>query len=1115
MALDNDFTGEYLESRERANTQDLQSWASSFTEDEPAPTPEPEINVRKEIGRGASEILSGKAIASGLSKAASATLSLGEDIDNFLLEQGIDTGVFQFTNPETGEFDPEFVSREEFNQRLADADVENKLKTLETESIAGGAVAAITQFLAGFAGAGKFIKAKQGASSLAKLGTEAAKGAVADFTVFEGQEQRLADLIQSVPALENPVTEFLTGGEDESALEGRLLNALEGLGLGALVEPVFQAVKGVRNANVARVERKQLEAAKEDALKLAEIEPEMKKLELGDKEAPAFTVKTRKIVDDSGEPAGKEKALNINLSKLDTTDDVKQVIENVGKKFSGEINEARREKQTFELTEQLADDLGMSVEKLLDRRKGQAFNAEELLASRKILLSSGEQLTNLAREITQKGEDAGASDLITFQRAMNQHRAIQAQVSGATAEAGRALSQFRIEAKSAREQEQLINEALNTTGGRGVTLDAVRALSMAENPQQVNAMSKGLAGATTREMVYEAWINGLLTNPATHTANIIGNTLTLATQPAERKLASMIGRIAGDPEIPTGESRAQLYGMVSSFNDALNVAAKTFKTGEPSSQIQKIENQQRKAITSENVQAALQGSKIGQAKKKLTGQDLEIGGNYARAIDFYGEYVARMPGRLLAASDDFFQLIGYRMELHAQAYRQASAEGLEGPAFTARVNDIINDPPDNIHSRAVDAQHYATFTDELGPQATAISKGIASIPAGRVFMPFMRTPFNILGYAMERQPLAPVTPIIGKQIREDIAAGGARRDMALAKMAAGSMVMAMGAELEMAGIITGSGPSEFNSRKIWEIEKRPYSIRIGNEWFSYNRFDPIAVTLANAADITQVIGELEEADAFDLAMQGTLATAQNMISKNYLQGISGLLEALSSARVDPDAKNTQVRRVVEGIIGSLVPSGVAAITRINDPVLRSTYDPEGFQQIINRVKSRVPGYSDELPPRRNIFAEPVVLEGGLGPDIMSPVWSKKAKDDPTVLELIRVGVPLRMPSKTVSMGGARVELTAEEYDRLLVLTGKEIGGKDNLKKAFSKLQKTREYKQATDGPDGMKATMLQKIYLNYKQAAKAQLLKESEGEPDGLIQRIQDKQAEQIELLGG
>ena len=40
----------------------------------------------------------------------------------------------------------------------------------------------------------------------------------------------------------------------------------------------------------------------------------------------------------------------------------------------------------------------MTVENLLSRRQGQAFNAEEALAARQILASSGEQLMALAKK---------------------------------------------------------------------------------------------------------------------------------------------------------------------------------------------------------------------------------------------------------------------------------------------------------------------------------------------------------------------------------------------------------------------------------------------------------------------------------------------------------------------------------------------------------------------------------------------------------------------------------------------------------------------------------------------------------------------------------------------
>ena len=74
------------------------------------------------------------------------------------------------------------------------------------------------------------------------------KGAVADFSVFDPHEARLSDLIEEVPALKNPVSEFLAADPEDSAAEGRLKNAAEGLGLGVLTDGLILSLRTLRAA---------------------------------------------------------------------------------------------------------------------------------------------------------------------------------------------------------------------------------------------------------------------------------------------------------------------------------------------------------------------------------------------------------------------------------------------------------------------------------------------------------------------------------------------------------------------------------------------------------------------------------------------------------------------------------------------------------------------------------------------------------------------------------------------------------------------------------------------------------------------------------------------------
>ena len=144
---------------------------------------------------------------------------------------------------------------------------------------------------------------------------------------------------------------------------------------------------------------------------------------------------------------GPDFAGNINLGKLETPQDIARALDFTNRRVG--FDAATRGRVSQAETERLAGELGMTPEALLSRRKGQALNAEEALAARQILAKSGNELVNMAkrvRAIDEPGDDV----LADFRQAWMRHAAIQEQVSGATAEAGRALAQFRMLANSRR-----------------------------------------------------------------------------------------------------------------------------------------------------------------------------------------------------------------------------------------------------------------------------------------------------------------------------------------------------------------------------------------------------------------------------------------------------------------------------------------------------------------------------------------------------------------------------------------------------------------------------------------------------------------------------------------
>jgi hypothetical protein len=921
----------------------------------------------------------------------------------------------------------------------------------QPRTVTGAAVRALSQFLTGFFPAMRGLKAAGVTSKIAPF----VAGAFADAAAFDAHEARLSDLVQTVPELQNPVTEYLQSDPNDSEAEGRFKNAVEGLFIGGAVEGFVKSVKFIKTRKAAK------ETAAEEGKTVNEAiqsdEQISQRLATTNVPEQEFIPFQEQAANNSVEfefqtgstKADPEAANNINLSNIQTTDDVNRLIEMVAEADAPNINAARREKITNDELPKLADDLGMTVQDLLNRRQGQAFNAEQILAARKILVASGENLIKLSK----KAATGGDLDLALFRRAMAQHQAIQQQVSGMTAEAGRALQSFNIIAASSREQERLIKEALEASGGMEVNQKMAQMMSELDDPTKLGKFVKDASRARSIDMLYEVWINGLLSSPTTHMVNVLSNTMVAALTVGERKVASMMGS-----NIPAGEAGAQLKGMVDGARDGMRLAWQALKTGEPTDVLEKVEVDKRRSIS---------------------GESLELSGMAGRLADYLGEAV-RIPGRLLTTGDAFFKAVGYRMELHAQAYRQAFNEGLRDEAAAKRVLELVDNPPENIKMAAIDASRYQTFTNQLGPAGKAVENLRNKMPYARVIMPFVRTPVNIMSYTFERTPLAPLSA----SFREEIAAGGARRDLALGKLIMGSTIMAVSADLTLSGHLTGAGPTDRDAKNILRATGwQPYSIKVGDTYYAYNRLDPTGALLGLAADMAEIMGQTTDAEAQQIAAAAALSVAQNMASKTYMSGVVDFMDAFFSSSTDPEANNYKLNSWLSRMAGSIVPSSIANIERVMSPEMSATYS------MLDKIKSRIPGYSDTLPPRRNIFGEPVVLEGGIGPDIMSPIYTSTAKDDPIADELVKQQASISMPRRVIN----NVELDAQQYDKYILL----YSGQDNkgmkgvpLKKKLKELFATPQYKNATDGPEGGKSLLIQSVFTAYRDTAKAQLISE-------------------------
>ena len=148
--------------------------------------------------------------------------------------------------------------------------IEQRGRDLSNESMANSLTMGTTQIITGLIGAGKLmapVKALQKVKSVrgGVAAYETARGAIAGAVVIDPHEERLSNLIESFPELQNPVTEFLASDPSDSAAEGRFKNALEGIGADFALLGAIKVIKLLRSgdAEAAGREIAKLEKARQ------------------------------------------------------------------------------------------------------------------------------------------------------------------------------------------------------------------------------------------------------------------------------------------------------------------------------------------------------------------------------------------------------------------------------------------------------------------------------------------------------------------------------------------------------------------------------------------------------------------------------------------------------------------------------------------------------------------------------------------------------------------------------------------------------------------------------------------------------------------------------------
>jgi hypothetical protein len=721
--------------------------------------------------------------------------------------------------------------------------------------------------------------------------------------------------------------------------------------------------------------------------------------------------------------------IGVDPEKIESRGDVQKMLDDSAAHIQQNLDPRVGATITFDAQKQLATELNTTVEDLLARKSGQAYNAEQAIAARALVKDSQTRVMNLARIAAMGDEDYQAQ----FAKALAQHQEIVNTVKGAAAEAGRALGSFRI--NEADLPQLKITDAFAKLPTEALT-KAAQLLSKIdpEDTRQVNKFIEQIKPASTLDKIFEYYRNALLSSPKTVTVKGASEVAMMALEATKKVVAAGISKVAG------GEDQ--------------RFASESYWYAKGAAQAM----QHTKAV--------------------LTGEfNLEdapgFEGDGQQAIKGPVGNVVRFPGEVLKRQTNLMYVLNYFGELNAQAARLAIKEGLKGQELNARVEYLAHNPTPEMIDAANEMGLHNTFQNRLGKFGRTIQGGIRTEPSGiaKFLFPFFRTPVNLVKASGEFSPYGLFKAAVGG--KELLGLGekltpDERLDLT-SRGLVGSSIAAAIAYLALEGHVTGGGPVDFRKKQTLEATGwQPYSVKIGGKYFSYHRAEPLGLTMGLVAD---TVHGIKSGDSEDVTMskKDTAIThiARNLDNFPFLTQVAALLSVMKGQQ------GTTVNNWIGRQLAGFVPALVSNVAEGIDPTVRH---PDG---IVQQIESHVPGLTQKVPAVRDIVGQPVQRPtsqlGGADP---FPITT--AKNDPVVNELARLGVSTPALPKAIKQGKKVVTLTDEESEKLAEWEGTQ------LYKRLSGAIKNQAWKNA---PDQRKQAAIKEWNAEFRKALPYQLQK--------------------------
>lgn len=479
--------------------------------------------------------------------------------------------------------------------------------------------------------------------------------------------------------------------------------------------------------------------------------------------------------------------------------------------------------------------------------------------------------------------------------------------------------------------------------------------------------------------------------------------------------------------------------------------------------------------------------------------------------------------RAMGATDEFMSQLNYRSICRARCLEQA--DKMAELAGKANDEEWINELADKFFKKKFDAEGKPLDVEAFNEaksilyqnkldgtqfdvkkgkdvqmrEPTAVMKIASSINAAankntflKVIFPFVKTGANILQMNLDHNALyAAFSPVQRKLLLSKTPEGA----LARSQVAFGTFSLAMGTMMAANGMITGSAPTDPKERKaLFETGWKPYSVKVGDTYISYQGYEPIHTMLGFAADcfnVGQALSSPEDEQKWTKFAQQVGATLiNNFIDKAAFR--TGLKQM--AVLTDPD-KTVDWQKSMTQTAQGFLPDASFIKSMSSIGKREATQPNSWYEMLFNNYFNRGLGdyRRDVFGDRQDIYGLLVTTAGVQGnePEYQELARLAEYGYNPSEISNIISETKLKFKNfKDPETGRSAYDAMQEELSTIT------IGGK-TLREAIRELVSSPEYQILPDGIDNeikwssqdeTKVNALNDIFRDYNDVAKENVI---------------------------